>query len=214
MWQRVARAYRFQERLEQPALRTALELAGELADHRVLDAGCGPGTLLPHLGSAAGRPASIILVDSSAAMLEQAARRSRASVELVRADVADLPVEDGSVDVAFASYVLHVVHPDRVGDVLGELHRVLHPRGRLVTVTPMPVRTRTRAAMRSLARLLAPTPAWQLGGLRPMDPGPDLQLAGFRVERIRHSRGGYPSPCIRAVPGAERGTSTAGPHGP
>lgn len=198
LWQRVARTYRLQERLEQPALRAALELAGDLAGTRVLDAGSGPGTLLDHVGGAAGRPSSLVLVDSSPAMLDEARRRSDGTADLLRADIADMPLADGSVDVAFASYVLHVVPPDRVQDVLRELHRVLRAGGCLVTVTPMPARARTRAALESVARALSKTPAWQLGGLRPMDPRPALEQAGFRVERVRHSRGGYPSLCIRA----------------
>jgi len=53
-----------------------------------------------------------------------------------RGDALSLPLDDRKFQVAVASYVLHVLPPAHLRVALTELHRVLRPGGRLVTVTP------------------------------------------------------------------------------
>jgi ubiquinone/menaquinone biosynthesis C-methylase UbiE len=97
----------------------------------VLVVGTGPGVLLVEL--ARRRPdLTLIGVDLSADMVAAAARNlapfgARVSVE--QADVAELPFADGTVDVVVSSLSLH--HWDRPREAIGELGRVLRPRGRL-----------------------------------------------------------------------------------
>jgi ubiquinone/menaquinone biosynthesis C-methylase UbiE len=112
--------------------RLAADVAASTPDGAtVLDVGTGPGVLLAEL--ATRRPdLTLIGVDLSADMVAAAARNlsgfgARASVK--QADVAELPLADGSVDVVVSSLSLH--HWDRPAEAIGELRRVLRPGGRL-----------------------------------------------------------------------------------
>jgi len=107
-----------------------LELAGQLADRRLLDAGCGDGT---YAIAAAERGASVTGIDIAEPMLDAARQRAaehHVDVRLERADVRSLPFDDESFDVVLAVTVLCFV-----GDAdaaVREMARVLAPGGRLV----------------------------------------------------------------------------------
>jgi SAM-dependent methyltransferase len=93
------------------------------------DLGCGTGQLARLLAPFAGR---VVGVDRSAEMLELARERlARASnVELRQGELEALPLDDGALDVAILSLVLHyVADPARV---FVEARRVLRPGGRLL----------------------------------------------------------------------------------
>ena len=101
----------------------------------VADLGCGTGQV-----SAALAPfvAHVIAVDSSAAMLQAAKKRlSRFdNIELRRGELEALPIDDARLDAATLMLVLHhVPEPERA---LGEIARVLKPRGRAVVVDMLP----------------------------------------------------------------------------
>jgi arsenite methyltransferase len=101
-------------------------------DERVLDAGCGPGFYVAELLEQVGPSGSVVGVDSSPQMLAAAARRceGHANVAFHQGDVTSLPVEDSSFDAALCVQVLEYVSD--VTAALSELHRVLHPGGRVV----------------------------------------------------------------------------------
>lgn len=107
-----------------------------LADDAIVaDLGCGTGevaaTLAPWVGQVIG-------IDSSAAMLKAAARRTEnvPNVELRRGELDTIPIEDGSCDAAFAVLVLSYVTDVRVA--LKEIARILKPGGRVVIVDLLP----------------------------------------------------------------------------
>jgi len=115
-------------------LRTALSPAGGA---RVLDVGCGTGTLSLRL---AAERAAVIGVDPSRAMVA----RARAKVEAILARspgpspppprflvaVAErLPFADGAFDAAVSSISVH--HWDDPRGGFAELHRVIRPGGRV-----------------------------------------------------------------------------------
>jgi SAM-dependent methyltransferase len=110
---------------ERPAM---LALAGEVADRRILDAGCGSGGLSAALRD---RGAVVTGIDASAGMLALAKRRLGDDVALHVADLSDrLPFADGAFDDVVASLVLHYL--EDWGPPLAELRRVLRPGGRLI----------------------------------------------------------------------------------
>lgn len=78
--------------------------------------------------------ATIIAADYSIGMLQQAKRRFEKqglnNICFVRADVANLPVIDGAVDIVLSMAGLHAF-PDKQAAV-AEMGRVLHPDGSLV----------------------------------------------------------------------------------
>ncbi|MFF1796516.1 methyltransferase domain-containing protein [Kitasatospora sp. NPDC058263] len=92
----------------------------------VLDVGCGPGTITAELAELVGPTGRVVAVDTSAEVLESAARyaadRGLANVVFEIADVHGLPYADGEFDVVHAHQVLqHVADP--VG-ALREMRRV------------------------------------------------------------------------------------------
>ena len=103
---------------------------------RMGDLGCGTGQLSEVM---APFVAKVIAVDESAPMLKAARARlaSLDNVELRDGSIEALPIEDGALDVAVLSLVLHYVADP--GAVLAEIRRTLRPTGgRLLLVDMMP----------------------------------------------------------------------------
>jgi SAM-dependent methyltransferase len=116
---------------ERPAM---LDLAGDVAGRRVLDAGCGAGPLSAALRD---RGAIVTGFDKSAAMLELARRRLGDGADLQVAELGGpLPFPDGEFDDVVASLVLHYL--EDWGPALAELRRVLKPGGRLLVSVEHP----------------------------------------------------------------------------
>jgi SAM-dependent methyltransferase len=115
--------------------RTAENSAGYLlphihADSRILDVGCGPGSItldlarLAHAGSVVGMDRSETVIDEARAAAEQA---GVGNVELAVGDVYVLDHEDGGFDVVHAHQVLqHLSDPVAA---LREMGRVCRPDG-------------------------------------------------------------------------------------
>ncbi len=116
--------------------RTAENSAGYLLDRvrpgqRLLDVGCGPGTITADLAERVGPGGSVLAVDASADVLAAAERvcaeRGLANVEFRTADVHALGLPDDAFDVVHAHQVLQHVH-DPVA-ALREMRRVCVPGG-------------------------------------------------------------------------------------
>ncbi len=97
-----------------------------LAGKRVLDLGCGKGRFARAL---AERGASVVGLDLSAAMLDQATGIGR-----VRGSARRLPFGPASFDAVMAVEVFEHLARRSLDLVCGEIHRVLRPGGRLVIV--------------------------------------------------------------------------------
>ncbi|MER5261722.1 class I SAM-dependent methyltransferase [Actinosynnema sp. NPDC002837] len=116
-------------------LPAVLDLVGDVAGRRILDAGCGSGTVTAALRD---RGAVVSGFDRSAKMVELARRRLGDDVDLRVADIAaPLPYPDAAFDDVVAALVLHYLE-DWTGP-LTELRRVLEPGGRLVVVVNHPL---------------------------------------------------------------------------
>jgi len=163
------------------AARSAEHEARFVLDHlrpglRLLDAGCGPGSITVGLAAAVA-PAEVIGLDSAPAVLDQARQCARAAglsnVRFEAGSVLDLPFANDSFDVAFAHTLL-----EHVGDVraaLRELGRVVRPGGLI--------------ALRDVdwdARSLAPTDA-------------AIEAAADLYARVWRHNGGHPR-CGRDLP--------------
>ncbi len=102
---------------------------------RILELGCGPGTLWEENLVRIPPGWEIILSDSSAGMLEKTRRR----LEPLRAfqfkviDAQSIPYEDGSFEAVIANHMLYHV-PD-LSAALSEIRRVLKPGGRFFAAT-------------------------------------------------------------------------------
>lgn len=111
----------------QAARRWVWERAAVAAGDLVVDVGAGPGTF----GAAAPPGATVVDVDTSAAMLATA-RGRHPSASVVEGDVASLPIADGSAALVRAERVLQWT--DDPDAELAELVRIARPGG-LVAVT-------------------------------------------------------------------------------
>ncbi len=113
-----------------------LDLLGDVAGLRLLDAGCGPGLYAEEL---IRRGARVVGFDESPDMVRLARNRLGETADLRVHDLAE-PLgwaDDASFDLAVMALVIHHVD-DRVG-ALREICRVLRPLGRLVVSTHHPV---------------------------------------------------------------------------
>ena len=111
-----------------------LNLAGNVAGRRILDAGCGSGPIAAALRD---RGATVTGFDSSAGMLDLARRRLGPDADLHLADLGGpLPFPDNAFDDVIAASVLHYLQ-DWAGP-LAELRRVLKPGGRLIAAVEHP----------------------------------------------------------------------------
>jgi class 3 adenylate cyclase/SAM-dependent methyltransferase len=121
-----AREVRFKERL--------LDLAAIAVGERVLDLGCGTGTLAIRAGQR--QPAArVVGIDADPRMIERARRKADAAgveLELQPGSAADLPYADRSFDVVLSSLLFHHLGRDAKRAAAEELARVLVPGGRVV----------------------------------------------------------------------------------
>lgn len=165
---------------------------------RVLDACCGTGDLAVAAARAGGRVTGL---DFSEPMLERA-RRKAPGLEWIRADVLQLPFEDGSFDAATVGFGVRNVE-DLEGAV-SELRRVLRPGGRLAILEI----ARPRGALAPFYGLWFDRVVPLLGKLLPGGsaytylpasvrrfPGPQelaqlIATAGFRDVKVRLFAGG------------------------
>jgi len=112
-----------------------LDLAGDVAGRRILDAGCGAGAVSAAL---LDRGAVMTGFDRSTKMVELARQRLGDDTDLRVADIANpLPYPDAAFDDVIAALVLHYLEDWTAP--LAELRRVLKPGGRLIVVVNHPI---------------------------------------------------------------------------
>lgn len=140
-----------------PAAGVAVDAAGIGPGMRVLDIGCGTGNAAV---LAAQRGADVIAVDPALRLREVAGDRAAAAgltVDVRAGTAADLPVADGTIDVALSVFAV-IFAPDPAA-AAAEIARVLTPTGRLVMTAWTP-----RGPWADVYRLAAQLAQEALGG--------------------------------------------------
>ncbi|MBI5863167.1 MAG: ubiquinone/menaquinone biosynthesis methyltransferase [Planctomycetes bacterium] len=110
--------------------RKAVALAAATASDVVLDICCGTGDMIRTFAAAEPSPRMVIGVDFASQMLASGIYSSNSCHQLCRADGLRLPLADSSVDVVSCAFGVRNFQDLTVG--LGEMFRVLRPRGRVV----------------------------------------------------------------------------------
>ena len=111
-----------------------LDLARIAPGERVLDVGCGTGTLAIAAGRRTG---AVDAVDPSLEMVARArakAQRAGVDVNFHEATAQELPFADASFDAVLSTLVLHQLPHDGIHAAAAEMKRVLTPGGRLLVV--------------------------------------------------------------------------------
>ena len=178
----------------QRLLATGIVASGVGPPARILDIGCGFGSLSLTLSEGAGLDvvAMDVLEERVSSVRTKTAARDHAAaarIRIVRADAQALPFRDGVFDAVAATEVLeHLDEPERM---LRETRRVLRPGGRFFLTTPnakaLPyriLRFLPNAAVHTLAAVLTRP------GLHPElrhEPGP----AGGGSHPDQHRREGF-----------------------
>ena len=154
----------------------------------IVDVPCGGGVAFRALGP--GRDVRYLAMDLSPKMLRRAERRARArglnQVELRLADMTELPLADGEVDLFLSYSGLHMApDPQRA---VAEMARCLKPGGRLIGTTFLSgASRRARALFRAGSYSGHPLPprreellAWLQGaGFEQPAIGPQAGFAAF-----------------------------------
>jgi ubiquinone/menaquinone biosynthesis C-methylase UbiE len=104
-----------------------IDFAGLADGEKILDVGCGTGSLTFMLARTADLT-EIAAIDYSPVFVEEAIRRNTdPRIKIRQADASALPFEDGTFDRALALLVLHFV--PETGKAVAEMRRVVRPGG-------------------------------------------------------------------------------------
>ena len=95
-----------------------------------LEIGAGDCALAARVAARAGKVYALEVSE------QIASGAGREAVELVITDGRSVPVESGSVHVAFSDQLMEHLHPDDAAEQLADIHRVLAPGGVYLCITP------------------------------------------------------------------------------
>lgn len=196
---------------EAPATRDLIAHAAFETAQSVFEFGCGTGAFAEQLLAHHLPPqATYLAVDSSATMVRLAQSRLARFGERVTVRQTDGALQfaerSGCFDCFISNYVLDLLSPADVAQLLAEAHRLLAPDGRVYLVsltrgaTPL-----ARLVTWSWSRLHALNP-WLVGGCRPLELRDHLPLTRWRLDYAQVlTRFGVPSEVVVASRAAERG---------
>jgi SAM-dependent methyltransferase len=161
---------------ESPSRQAALEWLKARRGMRILDVGCGPGTLTLPLARALEGEGEVIGIDAAEGMLEIARQRAgNLPVRFLRMSAETLQFPPAGFDAAISGHTLQfVAQPERA---LREVHRVLKPKGRFGA--SLPHRTEPHPVLEAMQTVLNA----HLGEPEPEPPRPQLVRDPARLQR-------------------------------
>lgn len=186
-YDRIARAYDFiADTSERTVRQRGEELLALEPGERVLEIGFGTGNgvlELARLVGVKGHVAGIDISEGMAAVAERkvAEERIATPVDLRIGDARRMPFGDGVFDAAFTSFTLELFPAEDFAAVLGEIRRVLKPRGRLGVVSMTRVRKGEHESLMEQAYKWFHRHFPHIVDCRPIDPAAVLRTHGFEV---------------------------------
>jgi SAM-dependent methyltransferase len=160
------------------------------ATGRLLMVGLGPGTDLKFVPAAVTSVAAVEPVAAFRRAASRLAHRHGIAIDIVDGAGESIPFPDNSFDSVHIGLVLCSV--DDVAATLGEIRRVLVPRGRLVVLEHV----RGDGATGRLQDLVAGPWSWFAAGCHPNRRTVDaIAAAGFDTAGLRRVRTPVPFPC-------------------
>jgi ubiquinone/menaquinone biosynthesis C-methylase UbiE len=134
----------YQTQITDPALLGAI---GDVTGLHVLDAGCGEGYLARKLDALGA--ANVIGIDTCRALIDAAIEVSTPRCRFIHADVADIPLPTGCIDLVVVNRLPHgLVNP---GQRYAEFARLLRSGGRMIIVGQHPCFYSSRAKRSALS---------------------------------------------------------------
>ncbi|HET6965286.1 MAG TPA: class I SAM-dependent methyltransferase [Acidimicrobiales bacterium] len=115
--------------------RRVVDLAAIGAGRRLLDVGCGTGTLAILAARLGGSGAQVSGIDPAPRQIARAqakARRAGLDIDFRQGMIENLPFDEASVDVVTSTLMMHHLPDDLKAKGLAEIRRVLKPGGRVV----------------------------------------------------------------------------------
>jgi len=204
IYNRLAPVYEIWARLtESRARRRVLELASPGPAEDVLEVATGTGAQLVELArrNPRGRTVGVEIAEGMLAKTRgRLADRGLADVEVLRADVRELPFAEASFDLIVNSYMLDLLPRAEIPRVLAKFQRLLRPGGRLVMSNMTLGERRLHRVWDALyARGIVLT-----ANCRGVLTAPVLAELGFaRIEREYSAQLGFPTEIVIArKPGA------------
>ena len=114
-----------------------VDLATLASGERVLDVGCGTGSLAIAAKRRVGVTGIVSGIDASPTMIARAkhkARKARLEIDLRTAIIEALPFPDAAFDIVLSTMMLHHLPRKARADGAREMQRVLKPGGRVLAV--------------------------------------------------------------------------------
>lgn len=159
----------------QTMMQSTVRLANIQSGEKVLDIGCGTGTLIILAKQTSGNNAEIYGTDAAPEMIERAqekARHDKVDVDFQTGLAENIQFPDNTFDLVMNSLMMHHLTADLREKALAEIYRVLKPGGRLLIVDFEPPK---KGLYKSFLRLI-------LGDMTSIDNTtipPLLKNAGF-----------------------------------
>lgn len=119
-----------------PLATDLIESAMILPGERILDVACGTGIVARLVFKKSGNTSSVTGLDINPGMLAVAREVSPPEINWMEASAEEIPAEDNTFDVVLCQISLMFV-PDK-RKALGEMYRVLKPKGRILLSAPGP----------------------------------------------------------------------------
>ncbi|MFE3722414.1 class I SAM-dependent methyltransferase [Streptomyces cyaneofuscatus] len=197
IWSGRAEAYaRTYARLCAHPVEALLDAAGVAPGTRVLDVGCGSGTVSV---AAFARGADVYAADAEPGMAE-ATRRAVPGTEVRIARLPELPYADAHFDAVLANFVLN--HVGRPLAALTELRRITRPGGRLaLTIWRAPAAPGQTLIGRAAQAADLTRPAW----LPALDPDDDFPRTPEGLAALLAAAGFLEATCSEVAWGHETG---------